>query len=147
MHYTRTLGAALMATTVLSGCAIKPEPIDADARLAGMMKDQSEIYSKQEPISQPLTFYDALARALKYNFENRLAMMEAVLQDTQLSVATLNMLPRLTASAGYLGPARSTGVFQPRRRGLTKRPSDTGAFDLAGYQPRRGRSDLYLECA
>ena len=103
MHYSRTLGAALMATTVLSGCAIKPEPIDADARLAGMMKDQSEIYSKQEPITQPLTFYDALARALKYNFENRLAMMEAVLQDTQLSVATLNMLPRLTASAGYLG--------------------------------------------
>ncbi|MCX7096465.1 MAG: TolC family protein [Methylococcales bacterium] len=68
-----------------------------------MMNDQAEMYGKQEPITQPLTFYDALARALKYNFENRLAMMEAVLQDTQLEVATLNMLPRLTASAGYLG--------------------------------------------
>jgi len=102
MHYSKTLGAALIATTVLSGCAITPEPIDADARLVSMMNDQTEIYGKQEPISRPLTFYDALARALKYNFENRLAMMEAVLQDTQLSVATLNMLPRLTASAGYL---------------------------------------------
>ena len=140
MHFTRTLGAALMATTVFSGCAIKPEPINADARLAGMMKDQSEIYSKQEPITQPLTFYDALARALKYNFENRLAMMEAVLQDTQLSVATLNMLPRLTASAGYLGrdgqlASSSQGVegLQSGRQTLspsTSQDKNRGVADL-----------------
>jgi outer membrane protein TolC len=44
-----------------------------------------------------------LARALKYNFDHRLTMMEVALQDSQLSVATINMLPKLTASAGYLG--------------------------------------------
>ncbi len=66
-----------------------------------MMQDQTEMYAKQEPITRPLTLYDALARALKYNYDHRLTVMEAVLQDTQLEVATLNMLPKLTANAGY----------------------------------------------
>ena len=74
-----------------------------------MMQDQGEMYAKQEPISGSLTFYDALARALKYNYDHRLTMMEAVLQDTQLEVATLNMLPKLTANAGYTFRERKLG--------------------------------------
>lgn len=103
MKYSNAFGAAILTAATLSGCAIKPEPIGADERLKSMMTDQSEMYSKQEVINGPLTFYDALARALKYNFDHRLTMMEAVLQDNQLSVATINMLPHLTANAGYLG--------------------------------------------
>jgi outer membrane protein, multidrug efflux system len=103
MQYSKKLIALLVAVAGLSGCAIEPVPIEADERLVSMLKDQTEIYSKQEPISAPLTFYDALARALKYNFDHRLTMMEAVLQDTQLDVAKLNMLPRLAINAGYIG--------------------------------------------
>lgn len=101
MRYTKKLITLLIVGTTLSGCAIDPMPIKDDERLASMLKDQTEIYSKQEPITAPLTFYDALARALKYNFDHRLTMMEAVLQDTQLDVATINMLPKLTVNAGY----------------------------------------------
>jgi outer membrane protein TolC len=103
MRYFNALGAAILTTATLSGCGIKPDPIGSDERLKIMMNDQSEMYKNQEAITGPLTFYDALARALKYNFDHRLTMMEAVLQDTQLSVATINMLPKLTASAGYAG--------------------------------------------
>jgi outer membrane protein TolC len=102
MQYSKKLIMLLVAVAALSGCAIEPEPIKANERLASMLEDQKEIYTKQEPITAPLTFYDALARALKYNFDHRLTMMEAVLQDTQLDVATLNMLPRLAINAGYL---------------------------------------------
>lgn len=137
MQYSKILGVALMSSMVLNGCAIKPTPIDADARLADMMNDQSKIYGQQEPISRPLTFYDALARALKYNFENRLTMMEAVLQDTQLDVSTLNMLPRLTASAGYLGRqdelASSSQDIVSRKQSLvpsTSQDTQRGVADL-----------------
>ncbi len=99
----------LVAAATLSGCAIEPNPITADERLASMLKDKSEMYNKQEPIVAPLTFYDALARALKYNFDHRLSIMEAVLQDTQLDVATLNMLPRLAINAGYIDRASQLG--------------------------------------
>ncbi len=101
MNYSNTLVVAGLTVLLLAGCNINPMPIGDDERLATMMKDQTELYAKQEPINRPLTFYDALARALKYNFDHRLTLMEAVLQDTQLEVATLNMLPKLTANAGY----------------------------------------------
>lgn len=103
MQYSKKLITLSIAIIALSGCAIEPVPIENDERLVSMLKDQTEIYSKQEPITAPLTFYDALARALKYNFDHRLTVMEAVLQDTQLDVAKLNMLPRLAINAGYIG--------------------------------------------
>ncbi len=110
MQYSKKLIAVLVAVVGLNGCGmIEPKPIEPNERLASMLKDQTEIYSKQEPISAPLTFYDALARALKYNFDHRLTMMEAVLQDTQLDVATLNMLPRLAINAGYIDRASQLG--------------------------------------
>lgn len=103
MHYSKIFASAVFTITVLllSGCNLNPIPITPDERLATMMEDQAEMYAKQEPITRPLTLYDALARALKYNYDHRLTVMEAVLQDTQLEVATLNMLPKLTANAGY----------------------------------------------
>jgi outer membrane protein TolC len=108
MQYSKKLIALLVAAS-LNGCAIDPMPIQDDERLASMLKDQTEIYSKQEPITAPLTFYDALARALKYNFDHRLTVMEAVLQDTQLEVATINMLPKLAVNAGYSARQKQAG--------------------------------------
>lgn len=101
MYYNKIFGYGFLMLVFLGGCNLNPIPITDDERLATMMQDQTEMYAKQEPISAPLTLYDALARALKYNFDHRLTVMEAVLQDTQLEVATLNMLPKLTANAGY----------------------------------------------
>ncbi|MDO9270247.1 MAG: TolC family protein [Methylobacter sp.] len=137
MPYYNTLGAAL-AAVALTSCAIAPEPINPQARLATMLSDQTEIYSHQEPITQPLTFYDALARALKYNFDHRLTMMEAVLQDSQLEVATVNMLPRLAINAGYQGRqdelASSSQSVTTRRQSLepsTSQDTSRGVADLA----------------
>jgi outer membrane protein, multidrug efflux system len=101
VQYTKILITAFLTVMLLEGCNINPMPISPDERLASMAQDQVEMYAKQELITRPLTLYDALARALKYNYDHRLTVMEAVLQDTQLEVATLNMLPKLTANAGY----------------------------------------------
>ena len=138
MNYYKTFSAALVTVATLSGCAISPEPIDAKARLSTMLDDQAEIYSHQEPITQPLTFYDALARALKYNFDHRLTLMEKVLQDSQLEVATLNMLPRLAIDAGYLGRqselASSSQSITTRTQSLvpsTSQDTGRGVADLA----------------
>jgi outer membrane protein TolC len=127
-----------LAAISLSNCSISPQPIDAQSRLSTMLSDQTEIYSHQEAISQPLTFYDALARALKYNFDHRLTMMEKVLQDSQLEVATLNMLPRLAIDAGYMGRqselASSSQSITTRKQSLeasTSQDVHRGVADLA----------------
>jgi outer membrane protein, multidrug efflux system len=121
-----TLNMTSLTALLLAGCNINPMPISDDERLATMLHDQSEMYAKQEPIVRPLTFYDALARALKYNFDHRLTLMEAVLQDTQLEVATINMLPKLTASAGYAFREKKLGsssedYFNPNQNALNTR--------------------------
>jgi len=137
MSFYKTVSLVLIAST-LSSCSITPQPIDAQSRLNTMLSDQSEIYSHQEPITQPLTFYDALARALKYNFDHRLTMMEKVLQDSQLEVATLNMLPRLAVDAGYMGRqselASSSQSVTTRKQSLeasTSQDVNRGVADLA----------------
>ncbi|MGZ5049491.1 MAG: TolC family protein [Methylobacter sp.] len=138
MYCHKKLGLALIATAALNSCAIIPEPIDAHARMADMLKDREEMYRNQEPIVSPLTFYDALARALKYNFDHRLTVMEAVLQDSQLEVATVNMLPRLAISAGYQGRqdelASSSQSITTRRQSLeasTSQDTSRGVADLS----------------
>ncbi|MBK8815401.1 MAG: TolC family protein [Methylococcaceae bacterium] len=140
MRYNQVLISAIATVLLLSGCNLNPVPITPDERMATMMNDQSEMYAKQEPITAPLTFYDALARALKYNFDHRLTMMEAILQDTQLEVATLNMLPKLTANAGY--------SFREKKLGSSSEDYFTGSnvFNSSKYSTSqdasRGIADL-----
>jgi outer membrane protein TolC len=92
--------AALMAL-VASACTIVPEAILPEAHVERAIADQRAVFDGQEPLNGPLTLHEATARALKYNFDHRLTMMEEVLQKQQLDLATFNMLPRLAASAGY----------------------------------------------
>ncbi len=134
--YKHCVGLMLLGI-LLTGCNLNPVPITDDERLSVMLKDQEEMYAKQEPIGGPLTFYDALARALKYNYDHRLTMMEAVLQDTQLEVATLNMLPKLTANAGY--------AFRDRKLGSSSEDFYTGATTLrpsTSQDASRGIGDI-----
>lgn len=96
----RTLAAAL-ALAIAAGCTIRPEPLSEDEHRARVIEDRQAIASDVVPVNAPLTLPEAIARALKYNYENRLALMESVLQDRQLSVANFAMLPRLAVNAGY----------------------------------------------
>ena len=60
------------------------------------------MYADQEPVRAPLTLEEAAARAIKYNLDYRLHLMETALQQGNLEVSQFDMLPRLTASAGYV---------------------------------------------
>jgi len=141
VHYSKIFAAALLTVVLLGGCNLNPIPISPDERLAGMMQDQAEMYAKQEPITRPLTFYDALARALKYNYDHRLTLMEAVLQDTQLEVATLNMLPKLTANAGYQFRDRKLGSASEDYYNPNINPLNNSRF-ATSQDASRGIADL-----
>ena len=66
--------------------------IDADLQLLGTAQARPE---------KPLTLYNAIARAILYNREYKLSVMEAALSQRQYDLAKTNMLPALTLSAGY----------------------------------------------
>ncbi|RJT23415.1 TolC family protein [Buttiauxella izardii] len=94
--------AGLMAVLILAGCGtIKPEPMTQDEITARVNRDRAEMYRGQEALHGPMTLSDAMARALKYNLDYRLKMMETALSRSLLDVSQQDMLPKLMADAGY----------------------------------------------
>ncbi|WP_148717234.1 TolC family protein [Chitinolyticbacter meiyuanensis] len=93
--------AALVAGALLAGCAIQPTPLTQDERQAEIAKQRSIMFADQEAISGPITLDEAMARALKYNLDHRLKIMEEALSQRQLDLAKFDLLPKLTADAGY----------------------------------------------
>lgn len=98
----KVLGISVLALAV-SGCAVNTQPID---RLASEQRAKSDLqimFKDQEPLSGPLTLHTAMARAVKYNLEARLKVMEEAMAYRQMDLARLDMLPRMALQAGYAG--------------------------------------------
>lgn len=92
----------LVGAVLLSGCGtIKPTPLTQDEITARVNQDRAAMYRGQEAVTGTLTLSDAMARALKYNLDYRLKMMETTLARSQLDLASQDMLPKLMADAGY----------------------------------------------
>lgn len=96
-----SLWVVMIWVMVVSGCAVKPQPLSEEEHWQAAMADKASLYEGQPPLTGPLTLSMAIARALTYNYDNRLAMLEGVFQESELTVANLGMLPKITANAGY----------------------------------------------
>lgn len=92
-----------LAAFGLSACAVKPEPVTLDEQLAQASADRIKMFGAQEPVTQPITLEEAMARAVKYNLQQRVGLMERALEDNLLDVQNLDMLPKLAARAGWRG--------------------------------------------
>jgi outer membrane protein TolC len=94
------LGAGLPAL-LLSACAVVTAPLDSADRDRLAEDSRRELFAGQEPIEAPLTLAQATARAIKYQAEHRARRMEEAAAAAQLEVAQFDLLPRITANAGY----------------------------------------------
>lgn len=92
---------ALASAGMLAGCAVTPPaPLSQQELLRQDQADRQQMFAAQEPVKGPLTLEEAVARTLKYNLQQRLALMERALEDDLVAVQSQGMLPRLTAQAG-----------------------------------------------
>lgn len=108
---TRTAGAGLwrrsaLAVTVgallfTSGCAVSPKPLTLAENSERAEQDLKALFADQEPVNGPVTLYEAMARAIKYNLDHRLKAMEQALSQQQLDLANIEMMPKVMANAGY----------------------------------------------
>ena len=99
IHFRAAL--ALGALCLLAGCSVIPVPLDAAQREAVAVEAEEKLFVGQDPLARPVTLYEATARALKYQMEYRVRMMEQAVALGQLDVGRFDMLPKLTATAGY----------------------------------------------
>lgn len=93
--------AAFGLSVLLGGCSVTPVALTPQEISDRVRSDQEKLYTAQEPIRGPVGFNEALARALKYNLDYRLKLMESALARGLTDVAAYDMLPRLTVDAGY----------------------------------------------
>lgn len=131
--------SALMLVT-FAGCAVTPQPLSDAERQSRIHNDMTSLFKDVEPLSGPLTLHEAFARALKYNYDARMKSMEEALANAQLDLSHFDMLPSLTASAGYTARNNdagsssinlSTGATSPLYSGAQDRQIGTASAALS----------------
>ncbi len=102
LHRPLRLAVAVAGALALSACLVTPEPLTLDEQREMIDRDELMVFVQQEPIAAPITLEEALARALKYNLDHRLMLMEEVLRNNQLHLSRFDMLPTLAVNSGYV---------------------------------------------
>lgn len=106
----KTALTAMALSVMLAGCgALTPQPYTNDELRDRVELDQLNMFGDQEPVSAPISFYEAAARSLKYNLDYKLKLMEDALAKSLHDVSTHEMLPRLVAGAGYAWRSNDSG--------------------------------------
>lgn len=122
---SRTLNWGVLTLTIgFAGCStVAPDPLKIDVVEHQARADLAKTQQDVEPITGPLGLDEAIARALKYNLDRRVKLMEEAIAFNQLDISSYDMLPKLVATYGY----------RDRSEYATSRASDsiTGAPSLA----------------
>ena len=101
---SRRLGAGVVvvsAAVFLAGCAVEPEAIDRQAMSVDLIADRAVAQKDVEPITGSLSLEEAIARAIKYNLDHRVDLMEQAIARGELDLSRYDMLPKVLAEAGY----------------------------------------------
>jgi outer membrane protein TolC len=104
----RSLATAAIALAI-TACTVTPTPLTETEVRSRVASDQKSLFAGQEPVEQEITFHEAVARALKYNLDYRLKLMETALAQGLFDVSRYDMLPKLVASAGYNARGNDSG--------------------------------------
>jgi len=105
----KTLGFVLIAFG-LTACSVSTLPTDIAERAARADVDKAALFGGQEEVTKPITLYEALARAVKYNARQRVDAMEQAIVAGISDSATMDMLPQLAASGGFTTRSKRLAV-------------------------------------
>lgn len=98
-----------LAVTVLASCAVTPEALTPKQHAALTQTDLQALFGNQEPVDGPLSLEQAIARAIRYNLDQRVELMGEALAQGQLETAKAAMLPQLATQAGYSNRSNDLG--------------------------------------
>ena len=126
---TRRLPGRLLAlalAALLAGCAsVEPVPLEPDATHDVNRADAAALRAQVPPVTDTLTLEEALARALKYNLDRRVKLMEEAIALKQLDLSAYDMLPRIVGQSAL--SSRNNDAISQSRDAVTGAPS-TGRF-------------------
>lgn len=94
---------------VLSGCAVTPQPMSQQANEQRADDLLARVTASQEPVIAPIDLYSAMARAIKYNLDYRVEVMEQALRTKELDLAHYDLLPKVVGNLNYTGRDNEPG--------------------------------------
>jgi outer membrane protein, multidrug efflux system len=89
-----------MVSVCLGGCAFVPHPLTDAERAAEANQDLADVFAPQEPLTHALTLEEAFARAIAYNLDERVKLMERSVAERDFEISKFDMLPKVIATAG-----------------------------------------------
>ena len=90
-----------IAALSLAGCAISPEPFSHVELETMSIGFATRVTADQEPVHGAISLYEAMARALKYNLDFKVEVMQTALRSSELRLSHYNMLPNAVVNSGY----------------------------------------------
>jgi outer membrane protein TolC len=98
---TRTTAVAALMAISLTGCALKPDPLSFGQLEVITNSNLARVTVNQEPVGGAISLHEAMARAVKYNLDHKVEMMQTQLRTTELKLAYYAMLPGAVVNSGY----------------------------------------------
>jgi outer membrane protein TolC len=98
---SKIIAISVVASFVITGCSIKPEAMLKEDVKEMVKKDLTTLSDVVQPVTKPISLDEAIDRGLNHNLQKRVKILETALSNQQLDLVYYDMLPSLTASAGY----------------------------------------------
>lgn len=98
----RSITVVIIASCALfAGCAVSTPKLSEQEITNRIALDREAMFKDQEPVKEPVTLEEAMARSISYNLEHRIKIMENALALRQGDLMSFDMLPKLVVDAGY----------------------------------------------
>lgn len=105
--------AIAIAFSSLTGCGVLPKPFNEAQQQLQTQTDALALKTLSVPVSARLTSSEAVAHSLKYNLDYRVQQLEEIVANTDRSLTSLNMLPNLISTLGYVDRSNINAVLSP----------------------------------
>ncbi len=94
----------------MSGCSLVPIPLSISEIKDQARLDKEALVYGQEAVTGPISLYEAIARALKYNLDFRLELQEKMLAQRNLELSRYDMLPGFVSNLNYDSRSNFSGA-------------------------------------
>ncbi|NGZ29484.1 MAG: TolC family protein, partial [Magnetococcales bacterium] len=129
----------VLLALVLTGCGVSRNPLTRTEIDQRVQNDLQNLFAEQEPINGKISLYEAFARAIKYNLDQRVKLMEDAVSRRDLDVAQIDMLPKMAINAGYT--RRDTLPFSTS---ITQSTGKEGTDPSTSQERGRGYGDMTM---
>lgn len=92
---------AVFTSLFLAGCSVAPKPLLPKDIKKAVKKDLQTINDNAPVITKPITLDEAMKMAIENNLNSKVKIMESALMQKEIKSMYYDMLPSLTAKAGY----------------------------------------------